>query len=241
MDCKIRCLVVDDEPWAMELISDYVLKTPELELVYKTTSPIQALLVVQQGGVDLIFVDIQMPELTGIQLMQAIWNNCKIIITTAYTEYAIDGFEYDVVDYLLKPVTYDRFLTAIQKLLRISENRQSDDAVQMGYILVKTDNRLQKVKFSSIRYIEGLRDYIAIHTWAGKMLTLENLKNMEAMLPADKFLRIHKSYIVSIDKITAVSKGKVVIDDVFLPIGDTYKKSFMSGFVDLRRRTEDDS
>jgi DNA-binding LytR/AlgR family response regulator len=233
MENKIRCVVVDDEPWAMELISDYILRTPELELIHKTTSPLQALSVVQQGCVDVIFVDIQMPELTGIQVMEAIRNNCKIIITTAYSVYAIDGFEFDVVDYLLKPVTYDRFLTAVKKLLRLTENRQEDDARQPDYVLIKTESRIQKVEFASIRYIEGLRDYIAFHTSSGKMLTLDNLKNMEAILPAGKFLRIHKSYIISMDKITAVSKGKVIIDNIHLPIGDTYKKTFMNRFGSL--------
>jgi DNA-binding LytR/AlgR family response regulator len=230
MENKIRCLVVDDEPWAVELISDYIVKTPELELICKTTNAVQALTVAQSGSVDLIFVDIQMPELTGIQLMEAIRNNCKIIITTAYTAYAIDGFEFDVVDYLLKPVTYERFAIAIRKLLRITGSHREEVATQADYILIKTEHRVQKVEFSSIHYIEGLRDYIAFHTDAGKLLTLENLKSMEAVLPADKFIRIHKSYIISMDKINAISKGKVAIGNVYLPIGETYKQAFKDRF-----------
>jgi DNA-binding LytR/AlgR family response regulator len=204
-------------------------KNTELELICKTTSAVQALAVAQSGSVDLIFVDIQMPELTGIQLMKAIRNNCKIIITTAYTAYAIDGFEFDVVDYLLKPVTYERFAIAIRKLLRITSSHREKCTTSR---LHPNKNRAPDSEsgISSIHYIEGLRDYIAFHTDAGKILTLENLKSMEAVLPPDKFIRIHKSYIVSTDKINAISKGKVVINNVYLPIGETYKQAFKDGF-----------
>lgn len=224
----LRTIVVDDEPLAMQLIADYVRRTPGLELVFHTTKVLEALQWVQEGKADLVFLDIQMPELTGIQFMKIIRNTCQIIITTAYSEYAVEGYEYDVVDYLLKPVTFERFLIAVNKAMGKSNSRQSNTvAVSPAYIFVKSEYRVQKIDLVNILYIEALRDYIAIHTASAKIMSLESMKNMEAMLPEKDFIRIHKSYIINRSKIDFIERGKVVIGKSYLSVGETYRERFM--------------
>ena len=225
---RLRTIVVDDEPLAMQLIADYVRKTPGLELVFHTTKVLEALQWVQEGKADLVFLDIQMPELTGIQFMKIVRNSCQIIITTAYSEYAVEGYEYDVVDYLLKPVTFERFLIAVNKAMAKSTVVQSQNVpVQPSYIFVKSEYRVQKINLADILYIEALRDYIAIYTSAAKILSLDSMKNMEAMLPEKEFIRIHKSYIINRSKIDFIERGKVVIGKNYLAVGETYREKFM--------------
>lgn len=237
----IRCVIVDDEPLAVALLADYVSKTPGLRVVLRTTHVMEALHFVQQGGADLLFLDIQMPELTGIQFMTIIRNACKVILTTAYSQYAMAGYEHDVVDYLLKPITLDRFLIAIEKaksrLGRSQAQMQtqmlaasagaaatSPDAPAPTHLYVKTEYRIQRIAFADITYIEALRDYVAIHTHTEKVLSLDSMKNMEQVLPSQHFLRIHKSYIVNCDRIDFLERGRVVIGSQYLPIGDTYRE-----------------
>jgi DNA-binding LytR/AlgR family response regulator len=221
----IRCLLVDDEPWALELLSSYVAKVGTLELVAATDKPLDALSFAVPSKTDLIFLDIQMPGLNGLQFMEAINNSCKVIITSAYAEYAIQGFEHNVVDYLLKPIAFDRFCKAVQK---IPEQLPVQPLVTANHVFIKTDSKLVKVDFSELLFLEGARDYVMIHTQNDKLVTLDSLKNLEATLPATQFVRIHKSYIVSIDKITAIEKSRVVINDHYLPIGENYKASFLA-------------
>jgi DNA-binding LytR/AlgR family response regulator len=226
----IKCIVVDDEPLAVELLADYLQKTPGMELVLKTTHVLEALQAVQQGAGDLLFLDIQMPELTGIQFMKIIRNACPVILTTAYSEYAMEGYEYDVVDYLLKPVTFERFIVAVEKAKRrieLKENTPVQEHVA-EHIFIKTEYRIQKIDLPDILYIEALRDYIAIHTLTGKILSLESLRNMEEILPAANFIRIHKSYIINQNKIEFLERGKVVINKQYLPVGDTYREKFLA-------------
>ena len=219
-----RCIIVDDEPLAVALLADYIQKTPGLETVLRTTHVLEALQAVQEGKADLVFLDIQMPELTGIQFMKIIRNSCKVILTTAYPQYALEGYEYDVIDYLLKPITLDRFLIATQKAKdRLFAPVPPAAPPSIQHIFLKTEYRIQRVDLSSIFYIEALRDYIAVHTPAGRILSLESMKNMETMLPDDQFIRIHKSYIINRDKIDFIERGRVVINKEYLPIGDTYK------------------
>lgn len=227
---NIRVIIVDDEPLAVNLLADYVTKTPGLEVVLKTTHVLNALHAVQEGKADLLLLDIQMPELNGIQFLKIIRNACKVILTTAYAEYALQGYELDVVDYLVKPVTYDRFHVAIQKA---TERLQQKPAVPASpavadHIFIKTEYRIQKVDLAAILYIEALRDYIALHTTNGKILSLESMKNMEQVLPADQFIRIHKSYIVNKSRIEFLERGKVVINKNYLPVGDTYREKFLA-------------
>ena len=244
----IRCVIVDDEPLAVALLADYVEKTPGLQIVLRTTLVMEALHFVQEGKADLLFLDIQMPELTGIQFMKIIRNACKVILTTAYTQYALEGYEHDVVDYLLKPITLDRFLIAVQKVKNrmgetVAGNQpgradggvdagssngepvalQPGAAVRPNHIFIRTEYRMQRVSLSDILYIEALRDYIAVHTASGKILSLDSMKNMEELLPADKFIRVHKSYIINSDKIDFLEKARVVINKEYIPVGDTYK------------------
>jgi len=221
MGKDIKCVVADDEPLAVKLLTDYISKTPGLEMVFQTTNVLEALQFVQEGKADLVFLDIQMPELSGIQFMKIIRNSCKVILTTAYHEYALESYEHDVVDYLLKPVTFERFMSAVQKVrLRIAEKAASAE----DYIFIKTEHRIQKLDLSSILYIEALRDYIAFHMLDGKVLSLESMRNMETILPSDRFIRIHKSYIINKDKINFLERGKVVINNQYLPVGDTYRE-----------------
>ncbi|MFL9482539.1 LytR/AlgR family response regulator transcription factor [Chitinophagaceae bacterium LWZ2-11] len=225
----IRCIVTDDEPLAVQLLADYIGKTPFFEVVLKTTHVLDALEAAQQGKADLVFLDIQMPELTGIQFMKIIKGSCKIIVTTAYTEYALQGYEYDVVDYLLKPITYDRFLIAAQKAIdRLDVKSPAPTPGPLQHIFVKADYKIRKIDLADILYIEALRDYIAIHTPAGKILSLESMRNLEATLPGNQFIRIHKSYIINTTKIEFIERGKVVINKEYLPVGETYKEQFLS-------------
>lgn len=228
-DKTIRCAVIDDEYLSVKLLADYVQKTPGLLLVLQTTKAAEVPELIRQKQIDLIFLDIQMPEITGLELMKIIGDTCKVIFTTAYPQYALDSYEHNAVDYLLKPITFDRFQTAIKKAReRLAHQEQPVKATKKpaDHIFIKTEYRIQKVDLSAIYYIEGLRDYIALHTSSGKILTLESMKHMEELLPPDQFIRIHKSYIISKSKIDFLSRGKVVLNNVYLPIGDTYKERF---------------
>jgi len=221
----IRCIVVDDEHLSVKLIADYVRKTPGLELVLETTHVQEALPLIQAGAADLIFLDIQMPEMTGFQFMQIAGDRCKVIFTTAYSQYAVDSYDYNAVDYLLKPITFERFLAAVKKA-RSWVSRENRPAAQKDHLFIKTAYRIQKVDLNDIYYLEGLRDYIAVHLQSSKILTLESMKNMEELLPAGQFIRIHKSYIINRNKIDFLSRGKVIVNGAYLPIGDTYKERF---------------
>lgn len=234
----IRCIVVDDEPLAVSLLSDYIRKTAGLHVVLGTTHVLDALQAVQEGKADLVFLDIQMPELTGLQFMKIIRKSCKIVLTTAYAQYALEGYEHDVVDYLLKPITLDRFLIAVQKVkerLRVAQTaKEQTTSISAptpipppAHIFIKNEYRIQKVDLSAILYIEALRDYIAIHTATAKILTLESMKNMEEILPGSQFIRIHKSYIINRDHIEFIERGRIVIHKEYLPVGETYRERVM--------------
>ena len=228
----ISCVVVDDEPPALQLVADYVQRTPFLQLAGQTTDPMTAIDLVQQGAAELLFLDIQMPELTGLQLMKVIGHKCKAILTTAYPDYALDGYELDVIDYLLKPVTFDRFLVAAHKarerLLPAVTVVQAAPAIVSTptYIFVKTEYKIQKVDLADILYLEGLRDYVAIHTRNGKILTQQSMKSFQEQLPEDNFIRVHKSYLIAIAKIRFIERNRIVIADTYIPVGETYQEAF---------------
>ena len=231
----IRCAVIDDEPWAIALLTDYIKKTDFLDLVFATTNAIEALQKIQQQPVDLVFLDIQMPELTGIQFMKINGGKSRVILTTAYSEYALDGYEHNVIDYLLKPVSFDRFYTAALKAkATIAPTQVATPAFipqvvpnnTPDFIFVKTDSRIVNVSLSDILYVEGLKDYIAINTTKEKLITLESLKTLEEGLPKQRFLRVHKSYMVAIEKIDSIERSRIFIRDVVIPIGDTYREIF---------------
>jgi two-component system LytT family response regulator len=228
----IRCAVIDDEPWALALLTDYIGKTDFLELVFSTTNAIEALQHIQQTPVDLVFLDIQMPDLTGLQFMKINAGRSKVILTTAYSEYALEGYEYNIVDYLLKPISFERFYTASLKAKEILQ-RNTIVAVPApmvqpvsDHIFIKTDSKIVNVALAEVLYIEGLKDYIAISTNKEKLVTLESLKALEEILPKQRFIRVHKSYIVAIEKIQSIERNRIFIKDAVIPIGDTYREAF---------------
>lgn len=235
----IRCLVVDDEPLALNILEDYIAKMPFLQLVKATTNPIEALTLVQSGEADLVFLDVQMPELTGIQFLKIANGKAKVILTTAYPQYALEGYELDVVDYLLKPIAFDRFYKAVQKAQGIinptaaasmpapvaAPAQQQPDFLS-DFIFVKTEHKIQKVYLHDILFIEGLKDYISIFTTNERIITLQNMKKMEDALPEKHFIRVHRSYIVSLDKIDSIERSRIFIGDKVIPVGDTYRDDF---------------
>jgi DNA-binding LytR/AlgR family response regulator len=227
-----KCLVIDDEPLALDVLAAYINKVENLQLVDVTTNPVEGLLRVQAGEVNLVFLDIEMPGITGIEFMKLAGSNCKIIITTAYPQFALQGYEYNVVDYLLKPISLSRFTKAIEKLPALQTATAS---TQAEYMFVKSEYKLVRVDFSNIVYLEALRDYVAIITVDGnKILTLQSLAAFDADLPHTTFVRIHKSYIINISKINSIEKNKVVINNICLPVGETYRAAFQKKITGLR-------
>lgn len=235
----IRCLVVDDEPLALDILVDYIAKVPDLKLIKATTSAFEALTLAQEEDIDLIFLDVQMPELTGIQFLNIIKGKCKVILTTAYSQYALDGYELDVADYLLKPIAFDRFYKAVVKVqqqqsllapVAVVPEKQNNGVPD--FIFVKTEHRIQKIYINDILYIEGLKDYISIFTASERIITLQYMKKMEEVLPCAVFARVHKSYIVAIDKIESIERGRIQIGDKIIPIGDTYREAFFNKIQD---------
>jgi two-component system LytT family response regulator len=231
----IRCLVVDDEPLALHILEDYISKIPFLTLVKSTTNPIEALSLVQNGEVDLVFLDVQMPELTGIQFLKIANGKVKVILTTAYSQYALEGYELDVVDYLLKPIAFDRFYKSVQKAQGIINPSTAPVAVKeeptqkdllSDFIFVKTEHKIQKVYLHDILFIEGLKDYISIFTSTERIITLQIMKKMEDALPEKHFIRVHKSYIVALNKIDSIERSRIWIKDKIIPVGDTYRDQF---------------
>ena len=233
----IRCLIVDDEPLALHILEDYISKIPFLQLVKATTNPIEALTLVQEKLIDLVFLDVQMPELTGIQFLRIANGKAKVILTTAYPQYALEGYELDVIDYLLKPIAFDRFFKSVQKAQAVLQPaaapiqpepapQQKQQDLLSDFIFVKTEHKIQKVYLNNILFIEGLKDYISIFTPAERIITLQNMKKMEDALPEKHFIRVHKSYIVSINKIDSIERSRIFIGDKVIPVGDTYREEF---------------
>jgi len=237
----IRCLIVDDEPLALHILEDYISKIPFLQLVKATTNPIEALTLVQEKLVDLVFLDVQMPELTGIQFLRIANGKAKVILTTAYPQYALEGYELDVIDYLLKPIAFDRFFKSVQKAQGVlqpaaapvqyepaqyQQPQQQQNDFLSDFIFVKTEHKIQKVYLNDILFIEGLKDYISIFTPGERIITLQNMKKMEDALPERNFIRVHKSYIVSINKIDSIERSRIFIGDKVIPVGDTYREEF---------------
>lgn len=224
----LRCLAIDDEPLALELLEDNISKVPYLELVAACSNPLEAMKILQQQKVDLIFLDIQMPGLTGLQFIQSLAEKPMFILITAYEKYALEGFNLDVVDYLVKPVAVERFIKACNKaneLFQLKSRPVSATDAAPDYLFLNVDYSLLKVVIADIVWIEGLKDYIKIHLKSSTkpVITRMGMKSIEDELPASKFLRIHKSYIVSIAHITAIRKNSVFIGDLELPAGDIYR------------------
>lgn len=223
MKKKINCIILDDEPLAVKLIADYASKMPQLNVLYADSDVFQAIEVLNNESVDLIFLDIQMPQLTGIELMQLFNQKHNFIITSAYPEYALDAYQFHVIDFLLKPVTYNRFYQSVEKYLRWQETFQDDE--DNAFLFVKADRKHYKIATESILYIEGLKDYIRIHTDTEKIMVLENMKDILEKLPHNKFGRIHRSYIVPMSRIRVIEGNQIQLTDgKYLSIGETYRK-----------------
>lgn len=230
------CLIVDDEPFARKLMEQYVAKVPYLELVQSCASPLTAIEVLQQKHVDILFLDINMPEITGLSLLKILKKKPLVVLTTAYSEYALEGYELDVADYLLKPITLERFLRSVEKVTSRLQGTPTpvigtqpvaaESEAKLPYLFVKDGTRLVKILVNDILYIEGLKDYVGICTKDKKIVTLQTMKALETQLPENRFIRIHNSYIVAFDAIEAIDREKVQIGKAFLPISDTYKKAF---------------
>jgi two-component system, LytTR family, response regulator len=225
----LRCIAVDDEPLALGLLTDYIRKIPFLELVATCGDAFEAAEALQRFSVDLLFIDIQMPGLTGLQLIQSLAKRPMVIIVTAYKKFAPDGFDLDVVDYLVKPMGLDRFMKACNKAQELYQlrNAPAGAAAATDFFFVNVDYSLVKVLFADIVWIEGSGDYVKIHlrSAAKPLLVRTSVKMLEAELPADRFLRIHKSYIVAVASITAVRKNSLFIGELELPVGETYREA----------------
>ncbi len=236
---NITCLIVDDEPLARSLLTDYVKKVPSLELVDVCSSPLTAMEILKERKIDLLFLDIQMPEITGITLLKILQRKPLVILTTAYSEYALESYDFDVVDYLLKPITLERFLRAVDKVSQridsghafVAPKEKSPLAESQDFIFVKDGTKLVKIRYADILYVEGLKDYVTIHTRQQKITSLQRLKVLEETLPSNKFIRIHNSFIIALDAIDAIHKGDVQIGTALLPISESYKKTFKE-FID---------
>lgn len=229
----IKCLVVDDEQHAIDILAHYISQTSYLELVSSTTHPIEALQTVVTEKIDLVFLDIQMPDLSGIDFIKAINGKAKVILTTAYSEFAIAGFDLEVVDYLLKPISFPRFLNAVQKAVKFINEKAAEPERknEAGYIFVKTESKgkLLKINLADIEYIEGMKNYIAIFRGGQKTLVYTNLKDLINHLPPGDFIRIHKSFIIPVDKITGIEGNRVFLKNVTaeILIGENYKAELM--------------
>jgi DNA-binding LytR/AlgR family response regulator len=222
----MRCLIIDDEPLARELLEDNIRQVPFLELAGKCSNALEALDVMHQDRIDLLFLDIQMPGINGIQFLQTLKHPVLVIFITAYEKFAIEGYNLDVVDYLLKPVAFDRFLKAANKAQDLFSLRSKPSSPD--FIFVHADYNLVKISFSDIVYIEGLKDYVKIHLASAPrpVITRMSMKSLEELLPAKRFMRIHKSFILTVDKIISIRKGRVKIGTAELPISDSYADKF---------------
>lgn len=228
---NLKCIAIDDEPLALKQIQGYIEKTPFLTLDSAFSNSAVAFEEVEKNSPDLLFIDINMPDLNGIDFIKSLSKPCLVIFTTAYSEFAIDGFKLDAIDYLLKPISYPDFLKAATKAKELYDLRNSNEEKLSGNddcLFVKSEYRLVRIKYSDIKYIEGMREYVGIHLTDGsRIMTLVNMKSIEERLPKEHFMRVHRSYIVNLDKITVVERQRIVFDKkTYIPISDQYKDIF---------------
>lgn len=221
---KIKCIIVDDEPLAVSLLGNYVEKIPFLELVFSSENPIEALEFIQKNEADLVFLDIQMPELTGINFMKIVGDKMKYILTTAYSEYALEGYEHNVIDYLLKPISFDRFNKSV---LKAQERFPLEETKEFNHFFVKSSGQQHRINFNEILYVESIKDYVNIKTQAQEYIVLETLKSLENQLPQN-FTRVHKSFILNVNEIKSLGSKKIILNSGHeVPIGDMYKSNLL--------------
>ncbi|MCQ6956495.1 LytR/AlgR family response regulator transcription factor [Mucilaginibacter aquariorum] len=221
---KLSCIIIEDEPLALEKTKDFVEKVPFLHLSATFDNALTGLNYLNNNKVDLLFLDINMDELTGIELLESSKISSQVIITTAYQEYALKGYELQITDYLLKPFTFHRFLQAVNKAQENLTQKKTDN--HADFIFVKTENRLEKIMISEIIYIEGMRDYRRIHTTTKKVMTLQNFSEFERLIPASLVCRVHKSFMIAVSKIESIERSRIKIADQLIPVSDTYKETF---------------
>ncbi|MBQ6612535.1 MAG: response regulator transcription factor [Alistipes sp.] len=238
----VKCIAIDDEPLALRQITSYIDRTDQLELVAACRSAEEALSVIQKEQVELIFVDINMPDMNGLEFVRSLASNYFIVFTTAHSEFALEGFKLNAIDYLLKPFSYEEFMKASQKAISlvdlVERCRAAESAVaqneaeeaDQGYISVKADYKTQLVKIADIIYLESAGEYVRLHVDSGQTITtLFRLKNMEALLPANNFLRVHRSYVINLKRISSYTKGRIFLDNgEYIPLGENYKERFFT-------------
>ena len=230
---KYSCLIVDDEQLARKLLQEFVSKIPNLELRGMCKNPLEAMEIMQAETIDILFLDIQMPELTGVEFIKTMQIKPAIIFTTAYSEYALEGYQLDVIDYLVKPFPLNRFIKAVNKAIEFIELKRNaskgngGNSVDSNHILLHADHKIYKVKLDEILYIEGLKEYVSYFTKEKRIIVLQSLRAIEESLPADRFIRVHRSYIVPIDRIKTLDGNQVQIGDKLIPIGRSYKDEVM--------------
>lgn len=232
----INVIAIDDEPLALQLVTGYIEKTPLLKLAASFDNPVDAADFLTENPVDIIFLDIQMPDLSGIEFSRIIGKGPKIIFTTAFEKYALEGYKLEVVDYLLKPFSYEEFLAAVNKAIRLI--KLEDKALQKveandNFLFLKSDYKIKRINFNDILFIEGLKDYVKVHILNNPkpVLSLSTLKQIETKLPADKFMRVHRSFIVNLDKIDTIERSRIVFGKTYIPVSDQYKDKFQE-FLD---------
>lgn len=234
----IKTLIVDDEPLALDVLETYISKIPELQLVQRCQNALEANDALKKHDIDLMFLDIQMPQLTGVDFLKSLTKPPMVVFTTAYSDYALEGFELDAVDYLLKPISLDRFMKSVNRvmdLIDLQRNKQSETVVETSqedpFMFVKADKKLVKVNFSEVLYIEGLKDYVIIRMESNRVITLQTMKSLEEKLPQGMFRRIHRSYIVNVNKIEAIVGNMVEVMEKgtakHLPIGKNYRDELL--------------
>lgn len=228
---KMRTIAIDDEPLALRLVSDYVSKTPFLELVGSYDNPLDAIEFLDVQPVDLIFADIQMPDLTGIEFARSLGNTPKIIFTTAYEKYAIEGYKLNAIDYLLKPFSYEEFLRAAQKARKLNEletNATPSIEVNNQFLFLKSEYKIRRINFNDILYIEGLKDYIKVYINGEikPIISLNSLKSLEQKLPETGFMRVHRSFIVNLNRIGTIEHSRIIFGKTYIPVSDLYKEKF---------------
>jgi len=232
----INSIAIDDEPLALQLVSGYIEKTPGLNLAGSFDNPLDAIEFLNNEAVDLIFVDIQMPDLSGLEFTRSLARGPKVIFTTAYEKYALEGFRLDVIDYLLKPFSYEEFLKAVQKAVRLIKlEKEVPEQVDTNneFLFLKSDYKIRRINFNDILYIEGLKDYVKvfIHGSDKPVLSLITLKALEAKLPEAKFMRVHRSFIVNLERIDTIERSRIVFGKTYIPVGEQYKDKFQE-FLD---------
>ncbi|WP_439132023.1 LytR/AlgR family response regulator transcription factor [Polaribacter sp.] len=228
MKYNVKCVLVDDEPMAREILTSYIDKIPNLELIKSCKNAAEVLVFMQDNTADVYFLDINMPEITGLSLAKIISKKAQIIFTTAYRDYAVEGFDLQVADYLLKPISFDRFLQAVEKVKPIKKEEESNQ-----FIFVRADRKMVKIDFNSILYIESLSDYVKIYTPETTFITRETISNLEEQLPQNIFLRIHRSYIVSLHQIISYTNEFIEIQQKALPISRGYKERVLQKLARL--------